>query len=944
MSKGLIIAEKPSIARDIAQALGGFKLLERSDSQSAQIWENDQYILSHALGHLVELAEPQDYDPALKAWKFSQLPILPQHFKHLPKSETKGLLQSLTRLIHRADVSFIINACDAAREGELIFRDLIQHAHSQKPIKRLWLQSLTLESIRQSFQNLKDGNEFLGLANAARSRAFGDWLIGMNMTRGVTLKMSRPSDPSVWSVGRVQTPTLALLVDREIEIQNFVPKDFCRIQAHFLGPNGPYESFYVNQSSLVDDASATSSARSEGAAPKEDDLAFYDLLKAEQKLVDLQKLKTDPSTFYVAVNRETTSEQTAPSLFSLTALQRYMAQEYKWSSKRTLNAAQKCYETYKVLTYPRTDSEALPEDYREKMKEVLNHLSDMEPYRAFIQPLLTGPWHNEEKIFDQSKVSDHFAIIPTGQRRANMDDDCHMVYDAVVRRTIAALMPSAKYAVSEIMTAIVPPGKNSSSLANQLEHSLRQIPLTQSVKMIQCEIVKTFLEALHESPVDGALPHLFRSRPKRHLIFEGWQIVYNKTTPALSQDTTWPESTAKVGLENLTLLKEQTRPPNRYTEAQILYLMEHIQSKVQDSTHSKILKRAGGLGTPATRADIIENLKSKGYVTPRLEVTAKAMELIRFLRLSKLNMLTSPVLTAAMEERLSAIECLKETKEKYLQDQAKGMQEAIDKLRVFDVDRSFDFAPELGPCPRCNMAVRERMWSYSCVSNRSTSGAAVCGFALPKIIEGRFLDPLQIKTLIANPGGTIVFELGPTSSHRGLDSHMKVAVLKSGVLSILVGNPTSQKWRPLDSVGASSTEGKAPKKTLWGPCPVHHGDSCQIVETKKAFLCETMLRSWAQGDNQTRNPDTQTSKANLSPGGFYLPKAVCGVTLKFREIQNYLHNGRTSVIEGFKSKAGKQFSAAIVRKADGQWQFEFASATPNPRLTCPSQDLGMVST
>ncbi|MCX6118108.1 MAG: DNA topoisomerase [Proteobacteria bacterium] len=874
MSKTLIITEKPSVARDIVAALGGFKVTPASnvphkqsslESRNAQIWESDQFICTHALGHLLELYEPEDYLPQYKTWNIKDLPIVPASFLLKPKSETAPILKTIRLLMSRPDVDHIINACDAAREGELIFRELMEHCKNTRPISRVWLQSMTPESIRSTFASLRPGLDYVGLSNAAASRSQADWLVGMNLSRALTLKLSRASEPGAWSAGRVQTPTLAMLVDREFQILSHDPRPFHILKATFKAVDHEYEGTWIKTFNKTE--------HSENAK--------Y-IFEYEQAQSLVQRLQ--PGSIASASEIRKSREQKAPRLFQLTSLQRYMATHHRWSAKQTLTVAQKCYETHKILTYPRTESDCLPDDYKDSVKTLIQKLSSIEVYRDAAVELLTNPWHNVETVFDSSKVSDHFAIIPTGVLPSQLPSEEGILFDAVIRRTLSSLMPPA---------------------------IIDQVSRTTVVD--------------HET---------FLSGPEEVVRVPGWQkIVHQNQKNQKKEFHLKPllSDSASVELTATNLKEDKTKPPPRIGEAQLLTMMEFAGRHIDDPDMAKVLNATGGLGTAATRAEIIENLKHKNYVFPNLQPTVKGLHLIRYLKLARAENLTSPQLTAELEKKLSDIEHGRCTKDLFLDQTVASIHESLQALERFDLVDSFKHAPPLGMCPKCSKdglvetsaQIHERMWNYSCSSNFS-EGQSPCGYTMPKELEGRYLDPNTVKRLLADKDHNgILVEGFPSlstqarrtgaskseASSAGQDFsgvERRLLTLKYGLIDIALsdGSSAGESNQITLRDGQSQT-----RRTTWGNCPIHVGDSCLIIETKKALICESRLRNLKGGGDSSH--------------GFYLPKELCGRVLRFDEIHAFIKEGRTKKIEDFKSKAGKPFQATVIRTPSGSWVLEF---------------------
>src|SRR3954471_15986031 len=430
MGKKLIIAEKPSVAADIARALGDF-------TRKGDYFESDEYVLSSAVGHLLELAVPEKYDVKKGKWSFARLPLIPPHFDLSPIDRSKERLNLVLRLLKRKDVSSLVNACDAGREGELIFRYLVQHAKANKPIERLWLQSMTQQAIRDGFSKLRADREMLPLADAAKSRSEADWLVGINGTRAMTAFNSKEGGFYLTTVGRVQTPTLAILVEREDKIRAFSSRDYWEVHARFSAKAGDYSGRWFDAGFKKDDDPERKPERLWSA----DDAA---------KIVSACRGKTG-----VATEETKPSTQLSPLLFDLTSFQREANGRFGFPARMTLSLAQSLYEKHKALTYPRTDSRALPEDYLPTVKEALKELGQVDAYGSLARQILKQGWLKPNKrIFDNTKISDHFAIIPTVQAPKHLNEAEQKLYDMVVRRFLAVFYPAAEYLQTTRVTRV----------------------------------------------------------------------------------------------------------------------------------------------------------------------------------------------------------------------------------------------------------------------------------------------------------------------------------------------------------------------------------------------------------------------------------------------------------------------------------------------------------
>lgn len=620
----LIIAEKPSVARDICAALGGFRQASRD------VWESDRYVCTAARGHLLELCEPQDFDPRYKQWSFHLLPIIPERFRIKPKPDVIPLLERIRSLVDRADVTGIINACDAAREGELIFREILAFCRTSKPVERVWLQSLTAESIRDGFNKLKPSGSYEGLANAASCRAKSDWLIGLNATRALTLYMRRnvPRDSAeareVYPAGRVQTPTLALIVRRWDEIRNFTPIPFYRVEVQLRDHDGSALKAVVFDPKF----------KKSELHPEQKDDRFFNEARAGE-IADAIKSEI-PGGAVARMNRKVSKrDQAPPALFHLTGLQQTMAQRHGWTAKRTLESAQRCYEDHKVLTYPRTDSPCLPSDYEDKVHDIIDSLGGLDAFRDAAATLKTAGLKYKAERFDDSKVSDHFAIIPTGKLKSGVThggnlkkDDDALLFDVVTRRFLAAFQGPARH-----------------------------------IKIERKGVIKSGNADFH-----------LRAPLKEVLAEPGWLATYGKKADPVAVATASARNGAG-GDESLPVTgagieSGATKPPPAIDEAALLRLMQFAGRQVDDPELAAALTAADGLGTPATRAEIIENLKHRRYVTQELEPTSKGAALIACLDALDARRLTSADLTAALELQLSRVQ--------------KGEVEAVEFMREIE--------------------------------------------------------------------------------------------------------------------------------------------------------------------------------------------------------------------------------------------------------------------
>ena len=680
MSKTLVIAEKPSVAADLARALGGF---EKNDD----VFEREDMLISSAVGHLLEIVAPEQYDVKRGKWSFAHLPVIPPSFdlQPLPKSEQR--LRTLTRLIKRKDVDQLINACDAGREGELIFRYIVQHAKAKQPISRLWLQSMTPTAIRTAFDSLRQDQDLMPLADAARCRSEADWLVGINGTRAMTAFNSKEGGFFLTTVGRVQTPTLAVVVEREELIRQFRAKSYWEVEAEFKVAAGQYSGKWVDpqfkKSETDPDARADRLWDAAAAAA---------IASACQDKVGSVTEESRPTT------------QAAPALFDLTSLQREANSRFGFSAKNTLGLAQALYEKHKVLTYPRTDSKALPEDYLGVVEQTLIALSGYGPTATAAKTILAKKWLKPNKrIFDNSKVSDHFAIVPTGQLPRSLSELEQKLFELVSRRFLAIFFPSAEYLNTTRLTTV------------------------------SGECFRT----------DGKV-----------LVSPGWLTVYGKEAEEGDDRLVAIDPKDKPLAQTVTVKNLQTKPPARFSEATLLSSMEGAGKLVDDDDLREAL--AGkGLGTPATRAATIEGLLFEKYLlreARELIPTAKAFQLMTLLRGLDIQVLSRPELTGEWEFKLRQIEEGRLSRESFMQGIATLTGHMVEQARNFSSTTiPGDYATLKTACPQCGGVVKENYRRFACVT---------CEFSFTKIPGGRTFEVHEAEQLIQDK------QLGPVDGFR----------------------------------------------------------------------------------------------------------------------------------------------------------------------------------
>jgi DNA topoisomerase-3 len=674
VSKTLVIAEKPSVGRDLSRVLPGPFV------KSEGYLDGPEHVITWAVGHLVQLAEPDEYKPEWKKWRMADLPIVPDRFKLVVRDErSKKQMNVIKRQLARDDVDRVVNACDAGREGELIFAYVYEAAGADKPVQRLWLQSMTKGAIQEAFGHLIPAEEKHSLEEAARSRSEADWIVGMNATRAATIRLRSSFDGAV-SLGRVQTPTLAILARREEEIRAFEPEPYWLVDAVFA----------------ADDARVYQGRYHDGSKPR--------LASAEvaEKIVEAVRGRDGEITKVDTSRRK----ERAPLLYDLTTLQREANNRYGFAARRTLAAAQRLYEEHTALTYPRTNSRFLPSDLRGEIKpiaELLGRQPDYAQGARYVTGLDVLPL---ARVVDDKKVSDHHAIIPTRAEHdvSKFNADDKKVYDMVVRRFLAVFHPDAEFENTRVETTVS--------------------------------------------------EHIFRTHG-RVLLVPGWRGVYGESAEGEERpgrddeedegrDQHLPklERGETVETREVEALEKETQPPRRYSDASLLAAMETAGKLVDDEELREAMKDSG-IGTPATRAAMIERLITVGYIERdgrALVCTEKGLNVIRLLGE---HPLTSPTMTGDWEHRLAAIEEGQDSREKFMGDIEKFAEKTVaeldNKLKDVRIPRA-----NLGPCPVCGRDINENRKGYSCWG-RDDPG---CGFVIWKGKAGKQLPVSAARELI----------------------------------------------------------------------------------------------------------------------------------------------------------------------------------------------------
>ncbi|MFN2476952.1 MAG: DNA topoisomerase 3 [Chthoniobacterales bacterium] len=930
MSKSLIIAEKPSVAADLARALGNVP-------KKGDHYENDEYVISSAVGHLVELEMPEDIDKKKYGfWRLETLPIIPEKFGLKPIADSKSRYDQIKKLLARKDVDAVVNACDAGREGELIFDNIYRLTKSKLPVKRAWMQTMTAQGIREAFKTLRDGEQMAGLADAARSRSESDWLIGINGTRAVTKRLFGSRGKNVASVGRVQTPTLAIVFARELEIRNFKPRLYWRVTAKFAIAKGDYDGVYQRPNFK----------KAEGDEHDRIDRLW------DKAVADAVVAACQGQPLAAVTEEKKSSSQASPRLYDLTTLQREANNRFSLSARRTLQIAQALYERHKVITYPRTDSRALPEDYITTCQQTLDQLpGDLGKHgrvaleRGWVRP--------NKRIFNNAQISDHFAIIPTTTEPKNLDEMESKVYDMIARRFVAAFYPAAEFDVTT-----------------------------------------------RTSTVAGT--HRFKAEGKV-LTSPGWLAVYGRTTvddsstekalPALVAEDNAQAKTISVELHD-----ETTKPPPRYTEATLLSAMEGAGKLVDDESMAEAMKERG-LGTPATRADTIDGLINQKYMERNqreLVPTTKAESLLQFLAAVKADALTKPDMTGEWEYKLRQMEHGKFPRREFMSEIVEVTKGIVDRTKNFEEDESDSRVTDI-TSPTDGKPMIETLRGY-----KSQDGTLM----VYKVMSGRKIEEEEVRELVANgeigpldgfvsaktgnrfPSKVKIVddEKNPGSKKGELDFGNKVNVneltpfwsdpttgaeLCEAPTSYVLREREGDGWKEIFKVGR-----------LMCQKPVTREQAIQLVQRGKTDLIEGFISkknrpfdafllrqgpkiNWEfpprkpregakNGSGAPRKPKApldlskavKLSESKVHDGDLYqtedsfvvakpqadgsprivfqLKRNLCGKEIPAEEVERLVEIGKTGLIEGFVSKRGSNFSAYLTLAKDKKKaEFEF---------------------
>ncbi|OUM03801.1 DNA topoisomerase III [Variovorax sp. JS1663] len=851
--KTLVIAEKPSVAQDIVRALT--PVAGKFDKHEEH-FENEKYVVTSAVGHLVEIQAPEEFDVKRGKWSFANLPVIPPRFDLKPVDKTKTRLNAVVKQARRKDVTQLVNACDAGREGELIFRLIEQYAGGKaplgKPVRRLWLQSMTPQAIRDGFDQLRSEQQMQGLADAARSRSEADWLVGINGTRAMTAFNSRDGGFFLTTVGRVQTPTLSVVVEREEKIRKFVSRDYWEVHGSFLAEAGEYPGKWFDPEWKKPPP---------GPDGQPDPEQRADRVWSQREAEAIAQAARGRTASVTEESKPTT--QASPLLFDLTSLQREANSRFGYSAKTTLALAQSLYERHKALTYPRTDSRALPEDYLPVVRKTMEMLSTsgMRHLAPFAQEAIDGNYVKPTKrVFDNAKVSDHFAIIPTLQAPSGLSEAEQKLYDFVVRRFLSVFFPSAEYQV------------------------------TTRISTVQ-----------HESK-----KYAFRSDGKV-LVKAGWLAIYGKEAqdeekaddkdskrlvPVKPGEQVQVESVEPKGLK--------TRPPARYSEATLLGAMEGAGKTIDDDELREAMQEKG-LGTPATRAAIIEGLLAEKYILREgreLIPTAKAFQLMTLLRGLGVEELSKAELTGEWEYKLAQMEHGKLSRAAFMREIAQMTEHIVKKAKEYDRDTvPGDYATLATPCPNCGGVVRENYRRYACTGK---PGQDACGFSFGKSPAGRTFEVAEAEQLLRDK------HIGPLEGFRSKAGWPFTSEI------IIKYDEEAKNWK-LEFDFGDDKEGETGEivdfsgQHSLGPCPKC---GAHVFENASNYVCEKSVPTDAQ----------PTPSCDFKTGKIILQQPV-----ERAQIEKLLATGKTDLLDKFVSmRTRRSFKAFLAWNAEeGKVSFEF---------------------
>ncbi|MFK7736735.1 MAG: DNA topoisomerase III [Pirellulaceae bacterium] len=842
MSKTLIIAEKPSVATDLARVLGKLPEFGKFERKK-DYFENETGYISSAVGHLVELKMPEGPNGKKLPWGMKHLPVIPSTFELQPIEKSESRFKLLARLLKKKDVTCVVNACDAGREGELIFRYLLELAAPQREItyKRMWMQSMTDGAIVAAWNNLRSDVEMKPLANAAVCRSESDWLIGLNGTRALTAFNSRNGGFNVTTAGRVQTPTLVILAEREREIRSFVPRTYYEVHGEFSVAAGEYSGRWYREDFKKD-----------ADDPHKKAERIWDLADAEairnkcQDKVGIIDETKKPAT------------EACPRLFDLTSLQREASGKHGYSARRTLQLAQACYDRYKILTYPRTDSRYLPEDYVDPVKETMSNFAKAKSTDAFdAQFIKSSKWilDNDrvtpsKRIFNTSKVSDHFAIIPTGKvPPPSLDADAKKIYELVTRRFLGIFYPSAEYEVTRRITRID-------------DASFR---------------------------TDGKV-----------LVKPGWLEVYGRKPGVASGagELVAAEDGGEAKSIEVAVKENETKPPARYNDSTLLSAMETAGKRVDDDELRDAMSERG-LGTPATRASIIEGLIRTKYVfrddaNPRDFVCSnKGLALVDLLDEIGINTIGSPEMTGEWEYKLKQMEAGEFDRETFMSEVLTLTKSIVDQTKGFTEEIVNKVFPDISAmCPECmGTEIRQTDGVFECKNPE-------CKFRIKKHIASHELNEQEAIELInerrIGPIETFKNRFGqPFSAELTLEKEKKTWKLNF----VFEGDDDRE----------SEIDGLTDEQILC-EAPVLDGSDqmIKVYETERAYLAPDMAK-----DKDER--------------GVRISKTILQKEIPSDQAVKLFVEGKTDLMPGFISKKRRPFAAHLtLDRVTGKLGFEFA--------------------
>ncbi len=854
MSKTLIIAEKPSVATDLARVLaklpGLGKLAKKDD-----YFEGDQIIVASAIGHLVGLKMPTTPEGKKLPWSMNYLPHIPDKFELEPIDKTTSRFKLLVRLLKRKDVDTVVNACDAGREGELIFRYLMQMADLNKDltVKRMWMQSMTDNAIIEAWNELKAGEELDRLADAAICRSESDWLIGLNGTRALTAFNSRHGGFNVTSAGRVQTPTLVILAEREQEIRDFIPRTYFEVKAEFEVKKGHYPATWFDPEFIKDENDPH--RKPERIWSAEDAASIVS--RCEGKTGTIEETKKP-------------SKQAPPQLFDLTSLQREAGNKFGFSAQRTLQLAQALYDRYKLLTYPRTDSKFLPDDYLPTVKSTIGNFAKASSKRntealpddlcrCALKLVKDDRITANKRVFNSSKVSDHFAIIPTDNLpTAKLDDAALKLYHLVLKRFIAIFYPHAEFEI------------------------------TQRITRIDQDHFKT----------DGKI-----------LVVPGYLEVYGRTPGRASGED---ELVAIISGESalnteIDSLQKETRPPARFNDSTLLSAMETAGKRVEDEDLRDAMSERG-LGTPATRASIIENLIRQKYVLRDevskrdLIVSNKGMALVDLLHDLDLSTLGSPEMTGEWEYKLKLMEHGKLSRSQFMQQVSELTKEIVSQAKSKLDEKQSQIFPDVDlACPECSrLGLKQTDSTYECKNPE-------CNFRVKKFVASHKLTPEELIELVANR------EIGPFDDFKNR--------FGKGFEASLSLEKSKKTWK-LNFVFEGEDRHEQELKDLSEDqllCHAPQGEGSDqeipIYEVEGAYLAPLMA-------------------TKVDPKGVRISKVILQKEIPAEQAIKLFREGKTDLLPGFISKKGRPFAAhLLLDRNSGKIAWEFAPRATKKKTT-----------